>query len=63
MGSLIIYCNPVWEVKTSVLEPSYLVVSLLYKRFNLVAKSSRTTDYLPKFKHLQLYKTAQNRIE
>ena len=42
-GSLIIYFNPNWEVTPSILEPSYLVMSILYQRLVFTLKSARTT--------------------
>ena len=38
----IIYCNPNWEVTPSILEPSYVVMSLLDQRLNFALKSPRT---------------------
>ena len=43
VGSLIIYFNPNWEVTPSILEPSYLVMSILYQRLVFTLKSARTT--------------------
>ena len=42
-GLLIICCNPNVEVKPSVLEPSYVVLSPLNQRFDSGLKSPRTT--------------------
>ena len=42
VGSLIIYSNPNWEVTPSILEPSYVVMSLLYQRLVFTFKSPRT---------------------
>ena len=43
MGSLIISSNLDWEVATSILEPSYVVMSLLYQRISFALKSPITT--------------------
>ena len=42
VSSLIIYCNPNVEVRTSILEPSYVDLSPLNQRFELALKSPRT---------------------
>ena len=42
-GSFIVCCNPNVEVITSILEPSYVVLSPLNQRFDLALKSPRTT--------------------
>ena len=43
IGSLIFCCNPYVEVISSILEPSYVVLSPLNQRFDLALKSPRTT--------------------
>ena len=43
VGSLIISSNLDWEVATSILEPSYVVMSLLYQRLSFALKSPITT--------------------
>ena len=43
VGSLIICYNPEVEVMPSILEPSYVVLSPLNQRFDIVLKSPRTT--------------------
>ena len=43
VGSLIICCNPNWEVTPSVLEPWYVVISLLHQRLDFALKSPRAT--------------------
>ena len=43
VDSLIIYRNTNWEVTPSILEPSYVVMSLLYQRLDLALKSPRMT--------------------
>ena len=43
MDSLIICCNPNWEVTQSVLEPSYVVISLLHQGLDFALKSPRMT--------------------
>ena len=43
LGSLIICCNPNWEVTPSILEPSYAVTSLLSQRLDFTLKSPRMT--------------------
>ena len=49
VGSLIICRNPNWEVTPSILEPSYVVMLLLYQRLDFALKLPRMTekDYLP----------------
>ena len=42
VGSLIICCIPNAEIMPSILEPSYIVLSPLNQRFDLVLKSPRT---------------------
>ena len=42
-GLLIVCCNPNVEVKLSILEPSYVVLSPLNQRFESALKSPRTT--------------------
>ena len=43
IGSLIFCCNPYVEVISSILEPSYVVLSPLNERFDLALKSPGTT--------------------
>ena len=43
VDSLIICCNPYWKVKPSLLEPSSVVILLLYQRLNFALKSPRMT--------------------
>ena len=42
VDSLIIYCNPNVEIIPSILEPSYVVLSLLNQRFDLALNSPRS---------------------
>ena len=42
VDSLIICCNPNVEVIPSILEPSYIVLSLLNQRFDLALNSPRS---------------------
>ena len=43
VGSLIVCCNPNWEVMISFLEPSNIFVSLIYDLLNFTLKSPITT--------------------
>ena len=43
VGSLINCSNPNWEVAPSILEPSYVVIPLLYQRLVFALKSPRAT--------------------
>ena len=43
VGSLIICCNPNWQITPWILEPSYIVISLFYQRLDFTLKSPRMT--------------------